>query len=148
MAKAGRDPLKEREREVREAMRADATLRAVALEAFGARKAELKSDGKASGYFSPLERHVVPNLGGVPVDQIDQRDIRDCLAPLWHTKGPTAEKVLTRLAIVMRHGAAMGLDVDLQATEKARALLGESRHQTKNIPAMPWQDVPAFHASL
>lgn len=148
VAKAGRDPVKEREREVRHAMRADATLKAVALEAFEARKAELKGDGKAGQWFSPLEIHVLPKLGGVPVDELDQRDIRDALAPLWHTKGPTAVKVLGRLAIVLRHGAAMGLDVDLQATDKARALLGKSRHQTKNIPAMPWQDVPAFYSSL
>lgn len=42
----------------------------------------------------------------------------------------------------------MGRDVDLQATAKARARLGKSRHQTKIIPAMPWQDVRAFHVSL
>lgn len=148
VAKAGRDPVKEREREAREAMRADATLKAVALETFEARKAELKGDGKAGRWFSPLQIHVLPKLGGVPVDELDQRDIRDALAPLWHTKGPTAEKILGRLAIVLRHGAAMGLNVDLQATDKARALLGKSRHQTKNIPAMPWQDVPDFYASL
>ncbi len=42
----------------------------------------------------------------------------------------------------------MGLDVDLQATDKAKALLGKSRHVAKNIPAMPWADVPAFYATL
>jgi integrase len=42
----------------------------------------------------------------------------------------------------------LGLDVDLQATEKAKALLGKSRHVAKNIPAMAWADVPAFYASL
>lgn len=148
VAKAGRDPVKEREREAREAMRADATLKAVALEAFEARKAELKGDGTAGRWFSPLQIHVLPKLGGVPLDELDQRDIRDTLAPIWHTKAETARKALNRLAIVLRHGAAMGLDVDLQATEKAKALLGRSRHEAKHIPAMPWQDVPAFYASL
>ncbi len=36
----------------------------------------------------------------------------------------------------------------MQATEKARALLGKQRHKAENIPAMPWQEVPAFYASL
>jgi integrase len=148
VAKAGRDPVKERDREAREAMRADVTLRAVALEAFEARKAELKGDGKAGRWFSPLEIHVLPKLGGVPLDELDQRDIRETLAPIWHTKAETARKALNRLAIVLRHGAAMGLDVDLQATEKAKALLGKSRHEAKHIPAMPWQEVPGFYASL
>ena len=42
----------------------------------------------------------------------------------------------------------MGLDVDMQATDKARALLGKSRHVIKNIPSMPWQEVPSVYASL
>jgi integrase len=42
----------------------------------------------------------------------------------------------------------MGLTVDLQATDKARALLGKPRHKAENIPALPWQEVPAFYASL
>ncbi|MFT5787279.1 MAG: hypothetical protein ACI9KK_002641, partial [Ascidiaceihabitans sp.] len=48
----------------------------------------------------------------------------------------------------MKHAAALGLDVDLQATEKAKALLGKTRHIPKNIPAMAWVDVPDFYASL
>jgi len=49
---------------------------------------------------------------------------------------------------VLRHAAALGLDVDLQATDKARELLGKSRHVPQNIPAMAWADVPGFYASL
>ncbi|WGW04533.1 tyrosine-type recombinase/integrase [Tropicibacter oceani] len=148
VARAGKDPVKERERQAREAARADQTLRTVALEAFEARKAELKGDGKAGRWFSPLELHVLPKLGGVPVTELDQRDIRDTLAPLWHTKADTARKAMNRLNIVLKHGAALGLDVDLQATEKAKALLGKSRHEAKNIPAMPWAEVPTFYATL
>ena len=55
---------------------------------------------------------------------------------------------MNRLSIVLRHAAALGLDVDLQATEKAKALLGRTRHVPKNIPAMAWADVPDFYASL
>lgn len=148
VAKEGRDPVKQREREAREAARADHTLRAVAREAFEARKAELKGDGKAGRWFSPLNLHVLPRLGGVPVEEIDQRDIRDTLAPLWHTKAETASKALNRINIVLCHAAALGLDVDLQATRKAKALLGKSRHVAKSIPAMPWPEIPKFYASL
>lgn len=55
---------------------------------------------------------------------------------------------MNRLSICLRHAAALGLDVDLQATDKAKALLGKQRHKTTNIPAMPWHDVPAFYQSL
>lgn len=148
LAKHGRDPVKERERERRTARREDISLAIITADAFEARKAELKGDGKAGRWLSPLNLHVLPKLGKVPVTDIDQRDIRDCLAPIWHEKADTARKAMNRLSIVLKHAAALGLDVDLQATEKARALLGKSRHVPKHIPAMAWGDVPAFYASL
>jgi integrase len=148
VAAAGRDPVKEREAEERAARREDITLAILTADAFEARKAELKGDGLAGRWLSPLTLHVLPKLGKVPVTDLDQRDIRDTLAPLWHTKADTARKALNRLSIVLKHAAALGLDVDLQATEKAKALLGKTRHVAKNIPAMAWTDVPAFYASL
>ncbi|WP_394181783.1 tyrosine-type recombinase/integrase [Yoonia maritima] len=148
VARTGKDPIKERERLKRQAARSDNTLQAVAEAAFEARKAELKNDGKNSRWFSPLELHVLPKLGQVPIEEIDQLDIKNTLAPIWHTKGETARKAMRRLGIVIKHGAAMGLDVDLQATTKAAALLGKSRQVSNNVPAMPWQDVPEFYQTL
>lgn len=148
LVRAGKDPIRERERQRREDARNLHLLEDIAKDAFEARKAELKGDGVAGRWFSPIELHVLPKLGKIPVAEIDQKDIRDVIAPIWHTKAETARKALNRLAIVMRYAAALGLDVDLQATEKARALLGKSRHKVVNIPAMPWKDVPAFYASL
>lgn len=148
VAAAGRDPVKEREAEERAARREDITLAILTADAFEARKAELKGDGLAGRWLSPLTIHVLPKLGKVPVTDLDQRDIRSTLAPIWHTKADTARKALNRLSIVLKHAAALGLDVDLQATEKAKALLGKSRHVAKNIPAMAWADVPEFYASL
>lgn len=146
--RAGLDPIKERQRERREAARNLHLLKDIAHDAFEARKAELKGDGKAGRWFSPLALHVLPKLGEVPIADIDQADIRDCLAPIWHEKAETARKAINRLALCMKHAAALGLQVDLQATDKARALLGKPRHKARNIPAMPWQDVPAFYDSL
>lgn len=91
---------------------------------------------------------MLPKLGKVPIEEIDQQDIRQTLAPIWHSKGEIAQKALSRLGIVIKYAAAMGLDVDMQATEKAKALLGRSRQERKHIPAMPWKEVPSFFASL
>lgn len=148
VARSGKDPIKERQRLEREAARDDNTLRTVAEDAFEARKAELKGDGKAGRWFSPLELHVLPKLGKVPVEELDQQDIKNTLAPIWHEKADTARKAMNRLSIVFRHAAALGLDVDLQAIDKAKALLGKSRHKATNIPSLPWQVVPAFYQSL
>lgn len=148
VVRQGKDAIKERERQRREAERNMHLLDDIALDAFESRKADLKGDGKAGRWFTPLELHVLPKLGRMPVSHIDQRDIRDALAPIWHVKADTARKAMNRLGICMRHAAALGLDVDLQATEKAKALLGQQRHKAQNIPALPWQEVPVFYQSL
>ncbi len=147
-ARSDKDPIKERDRQRREAARNMHLLKDIAVDAFEARKAELKGDGVAGRWFSPLELHILPKLGKVPVGELDQRDIRDTLAPIWHTKADTARKAMNRLGLCLKHAAALGLDVDLQATEKARALLGKQRHKVQNVPALSWVDVPAFYASL
>lgn len=143
-----RDPIKERDRERREDLKNIHLFKDIAKDAFESRKAELKGDGVNGRWFSPIENHILPKLGLVPVSEIDQRDIRDTLLPIWHSKAETAKKALDRLKICLKHAAALGLNVDLQAPEKARALLGKQRHQATNIPAMPWKNVPAFYATL
>ncbi|SCW39281.1 Integrase [Rhizobium mongolense subsp. loessense] len=148
LARQNVDPIKERERLKREAARHLHLLEEIAEDAFESRKAELKGDGTAGRWFTPLKLHVIPKLGKVPIAEIDQIDIRDTLSPIWHKKAETARKALNRLSICFKHAAALGLDADIQAPEKARALLGQQRHKVKNIPAMPWREVPAFYGTL
>lgn len=124
VSQQGKDPIKHRQAAQRDAERNMHVLNDIALDAFESRKAELKGDGKAGRWFSPLELHILPKLGKMPVSEIDQRDIRDALAPIWHEKSETARKAMNRLGICIKHAAALGLDVDIQATEKAKALLG------------------------
>ncbi|MDB5525527.1 MAG: phage integrase-like protein contains catalytic core domain [Rhizobium sp.] len=142
------DPIKVRDRERRDAKKNIHLLRDIAKDAFESRKAELKDDGVAGRWFSPLELHILPKLGAVPVGEIDQKDVRDTLLPIWHSKAETAKKAMDRLKICLKHAAALGLTVDLQATDKARALLGKQRHKPENIPALPWHEVPDYYASL
>ncbi|WP_375695389.1 tyrosine-type recombinase/integrase, partial [Bartonella sp. AC90GZZY] len=144
----GRDPIKERNKQKREAISNLHYLKDIAVDAFESRKAELKDDGKACDWFSPLRLYILPKLGCLPVSEITQTEIRNTLAPIWHTKAATAEKALIRLNLCLKHAAALGLNVDLQATEKARALLGKQRHKTQNFPAMDWRKVPAFYKTL
>ncbi len=147
-AMAGGDPILERDRLRREARGSDTSLRSVALDCFQSRKRSLKGDGEAGGWFTPLALHILPRLGKVPVVDLDQRLLRDCLAPIWHTKPAAAAVAATRLSIVVQHAAALGIDVDLQVVDKARALLGAHGAVATHVPAMPWTEVPAFYAGL
>jgi integrase len=142
-AKLGNDPIR-----LREAARPGTTLRAVSEAAFEARKAELKGGGKAGRWFSPLQLHVLPRLGKMQIEDVSQIEISETLQPIWHSKGETARKATNRLSMVFKYATAMGLNVDLNAVAKAKALLGKSRHVSKNIPALAWRLVPDFYASL
>ena len=50
--------------------------------------------------------------------------------------------------MILKHAVAMGLDVDMQVTDKARVLLGKSRRRTEHIAAVPWAEVPDFYPSM
>ena len=84
----------------------------------------------------------------MPVEEITPRDLRDCIGPLWPEKVDTARKALNRTNLVIRHAAALRLDVDIGLAEKTKLLLGKTRHLAVHIPSMPWQEAPAFYQSL
>ncbi|WP_375616936.1 tyrosine-type recombinase/integrase [Bartonella sp. AP58NXGY] len=144
----GRDPIKERNKQKREAISNLHYLKDIAMDTFESRKAELKNDGKDGRWFAPLRLHILPKLGCLPVSEITQTEIRNVISPIWHTKAGVARRALIRLNMCLKHAAALGVDVDLQAVTKAQALLGKQRHKVTNRPAMDWKDVPAFYQTL
>ena len=115
---------------------------------FAARRAELKADGAAGRWLSPLSVHVIPKVGERAIEDVDQHMLKQLLAPIWHTKPDTARKAMNRLNQTLRHAAALGLDVDLQAAMKARALLGKQRHEVQHVPSLPYAKAPAFYHML
>ncbi len=148
VAAEGVDPVVERSRRRALEARTRPAFKEVFRETFEARKAQLKNDGVAGRWDSPIRVHVLPTIGDTPIEDIDQETLKALLAPIWHKKPEVARKALNRIRIVLRHGAALDLDVDLQAPEKAKALLGAQRHVVRRIPSMNWRDVPEFYRSL
>lgn len=112
---------------------------------FEARQAELKGDGNAGRWMSPLSVHVLPKIGNLAIEDVDQHELKRVMEPIWHEKPDTARKAMNRMNLTLKHAAALGLEVDLQAVMKAQALLGKRRHEVKHIPSLPHQDAPAFY---
>lgn len=146
LLRTGIDPITERTKQKAKLKRL--TLTEAIDGCFKARQAELKDDGKAGRWMSPMNVHIIPKIGKVPIEEIDQHQICLVLKPIWHTKSDTARKALNRLNLTLKHAAALGLDVDLQATMKARALMGKQRHTSNHIPSLPYADVPKFYKWL
>ena len=115
---------------------------------FAARQAELKNDGIAGRWLSPLKVHILPRLRRYAIENVDQHVLKETLAPIWHQKPAAAIKALNRMNLTLKHAAALGLDVDLQATMKARALLGKQRHEVTHIPSLPYVEAPDFYCWL
>jgi len=142
----GFDPIMERERERNN--QSGATVAEVVNSCFEAKKVELKNGGKAGKWMSPLSVHVLPKIGSVPIEQVDQHQLKALFEPIWHTKPEAAKKALNRVNLTLKHAAALGLDVDLQAVPKTKALLGKRRHVVKHFPSLPYKEVPAFYQWL
>ena len=142
----GNDPIEER-RTIRYGNRSISLRKAIEL-CFEARQAQLKGNGEAGRWMSPLRTHVIPKAGNVPIEKIDQHEIVRILKPIWHSKPSAAEKSLNRISLTILHAAAMGLDIDMQAAKKARALLGKQRHKVEHIPSLPYAEMPEFYRWL
>lgn len=142
----GNDPIEDRRE--RQNAHSPVSLRMAIEQCFEARQAQLKGDGEAGRWMSPLKTHVIPQAGHIPIERVDQHEIVRILKPIWHTKPSAAEKALNRLSLSIQHAAALGLDVDMQAAKKARALLGKQRHKVEHIPALPYNEMPEFYSWL
>ena len=142
----GIDPIAERQVQRRKSKRL--TVEEAIEQCFAARQAELKNDGQAGRWLSPLNVHVIPKIGKTAIEDVDQHVLKLALEPIWHEKADTARKAMNRMNLTLKHAAALGLDVDLQAVMKAQALLGKRRHVTKHIPSLPYREAPDFYRWL
>ena len=147
-ARNGIDPIQHRDQQKRELLNSNNTLEKISYEAFEARKAELKEDGKAGRWFTPIKLHVLPKIGNIRIEEINQHNIKNALEPIWHSKADTARKALNRLNLIFKYAVAMDLDVDINAVAKAKILLGKTRHKPVKIPALHWRDIPDFYETL
>ena len=144
--RSGHDPIAEQRQRRRRANRL--TVADAVHGCLKARAAELKDNGAAGRWLTPLRLHVLPKIGTKAIEDIDQHELTQVLGSIWHTKPDTARKAMNRMNLTLKHAAALGLDVDLQAVMKAQALLGKRRHEITHIPSLPYPEAPAFYRWL
>jgi len=141
-AKAGRDPVIERDKDRSSAP----TFKDAAVQCHS----DLKSGWaprNAAAFLASLEEHAFPALGRFRVDHIEASHIRDMLAPIWTDIPSMAKKVRQRVGTVLNYAKAKGW----RATEAPvkSVTIGLARGQKEgNFPAMPYADVPSFVGML
>ncbi|WP_068082671.1 tyrosine-type recombinase/integrase [Novosphingobium rosa] len=139
LAKAGADPVAERDKERQKAP--------TFTEAMNAAHEALKAgwgDKTEKAFLSSLKDHAVPKLGSMKVGAIGASDIVLALAPIWNEKPEIARKVRSRIGQVLAFAKARGWRTE--ALPDARELRSGLSKQRKggNFAAMPFADIPTF----
>ncbi|BFI95962.1 MAG: tyrosine-type recombinase/integrase [Rhodanobacter sp.] len=112
--------------------------------------AELKPGWKnikhGQQWINTLTEYVFPEIGAVPLDQIQPRHIADVLRPIWLEKAETAGRVKQRLHAVMAWGWAHSYcqSNPVDVVDHLLPLQPGKAVRTKHHPAMPWPLIPAF----
>ncbi|MGK7864679.1 tyrosine-type recombinase/integrase [Falsiroseomonas sp. E2-1-a4] len=158
IAADGGDPVVERERLEREqaAQRKAAaeaetrTFRTVALACIEAEAPGWKNERTELIWHNSLERWAFPELGKMPVAEVDRAAVLRAVGEVWRTRPATGRKVVRRIAAILRYAAAHGWRANDNPAD-ARMLryaglpaLAGGRKQ----PSLPWARLPAFMAAL
>ncbi len=141
LAKAGADPVLERDKE----RRAIPTFAEAVVSAHEA-LASGWADRTADAFKASLLEHACPKLGGVKVDAIGAADIIAALGTIWTDKPVMARKVRARIMQVLAFAKARGWRTD--SLPDARELRTGLAKQPRggNFAAVPFVELPSFVA--
>lgn len=141
-AKAGRDPVLERDGE----KRLPPLFRAAVIDCHTALKGGWTPKA-AAAFLSSLETHAYPKLGNIRVDHIEAWHLQDMLLPIWLDKPVMARKVSQRAATVLNYAKAKGWRTT-EAPSRSLTVGLPRQRQGSNFAAMPYVDVPSFVEGL
>lgn len=127
--------------------RRGAPLRSVA-EDYLKTKQKLKRKGEAGRWMSPLDTHVFPALGALPIIDLTVDNISDALRPIWHDKHPTAVKALTRLGQIIRWSGGRDTRIDVALSKRVAENLGEVAHKVEHHRALHWKQAPNAYLAV
>lgn len=137
-AKAGLDPVAERDKE----RRSIPTFRDAALATHEVLKVGL-TEKVGEVFIKSLENHVFKTLGDKRVDKITAADITTALAPIWTSKPDMARKVRQRIGKILNFAHNKGWR-PTEAPGKSVSAGLPRQPKGGNYKAMPYAEVPAF----
>lgn len=141
LAKAGADPVAERDKE----RRVIPTFAEAVISTHKALAPGL-AEKNAKAFLASLQEHAIPKLGKLTVDAIGAPEILLALAPIWTDKPVMAKKVRARIVQVLAFAKAQGWRTE--ALPDAREMKSGLSRQARggNFAAMPFAEVPDFFA--
>lgn len=143
LAKAGLDPLAERDRERN---KPDVPTFASALAMAHAELSKGMEPKEAVAFKASLEAHAVPVLGSHKVDAIGASEVIAALAKIWTEKPHQARKVRRRIVRVLAFAKAKGWRAMPLPSDREISDGLARQPRAKNFAAMPYAGVPEFVA--
>lgn len=142
VAKQGRDPIAERDKE----SNAPPTFKGAADACYKAKRPGW-SEKTAAAFLSSLSMHVHPKIGKLRVDSITERDVAAALSPVWHTKPALAKKLRHRIGLILDFSKASGWRSEAAPRQSLSALLSKQQ-EGGNFASMPYEELPAFVSAV
>lgn len=151
------DPLDHREaaRAQPQAEAATPTFRALAEQVIAQKAPGWRSERQARIWADSLRTYAFPVLGEMPVDAIKTEHVLEALKPVWERVPETASRLRQRIEAVLAAAAALGYRTRDQVNPAAwkghlSALLPSPKamRPVRHMPALCWEDAPAFYAEL
>ena len=101
-------------------------------------------------WLKTFEKHVFPNMGDLPVNEITRRDILAVLEPIWTETPEIARRIRQRIKVVFDVAfAEEHVDGINPAGPALNAALDPMpRLATGHHKALPWRDVPAALSTI
>ena len=152
----GIDP-REAKKAAASALRA-ATARALTFQAAAeachiSKASEFRNAKHKDDWISSLERYAFPDLGSVPVAEIDLPHLVKMLKPIWTTKTETATRVRQRIESVLAWASVN----KFRSGDNPARWKGNLEHalpkpskvkRVEHHAALPWQEIGTFMADL
>jgi integrase len=155
--RAGRDPIASRKqarpKSAPPTAPAQPTFAQVAADLVASRESGWRNNKHRLQWESTLARHAFPLIGDRPVDSITTDDTLAVLKPIWTKTPETASRLRQRIEAVLDAAEARGL----RQGENPARWRGHLAHflppprkvkAVSDRPTLPWQQVPAFLATL
>ena len=137
LARSGGDPLAEKRRSVGIPTFAEAARRVVEQ-----KRAGWRSRAQGHDWMLTFERYAFPRVGKLPVSEVTSADILEILAPIWHEKAATAQKLRQRLHAVLEWAVAMEFRID-NPCDRIGPVLGPQHNVVQHMRALPHGEVAA-----
>lgn len=121
--------------------------------ALAAKLDAFRNEKHRAQWRSTLDRYAMPELGALPVGEIDTAAVLRCLQPIWATKTETAVRLRGRIEAVLSWATVAGHragDNPARWAGNIKELLPAASKVAKegNHPALQMDDAPAWIAEL